>query len=417
MEKRTLFASLPLLLTTSNELANCRIRGITLETTGFHDAVWHGHRDRFLLCVKNAKQTEPDSLGQLPLHLASERGDLWMVHCLLTEAEKKNITQLVLGAKCAKGQTPLHRAAWAGSVAIVKLLKDEVNTGIYDNDGNSALHIAYEKGFDKVVDVLIDEHNCSAKNKNGETPLHYAARSGYLSTAKKLLERGADINAKDNCGWTPLHYASETGQHEAVKLLLRNGASINIKDNKPGWTPLHLAVISDRQGVIVELLNDRHAEVNTQDNSGWTPWQFAALKGHLVVMKLLLAKRPRENFTIIDGILWTPLHDASIKTQEGAIKLDTYGYTDIAPMNIDDWQLVSWAVKKGRTDVMRLLLDKGATVNPYSVVLAALRGHLALVQLLLQHGGNVLWENLSPLLLSLLATESENIRRRPYWSN
>ena len=78
------------------------------------------------------------------------------------------------------------------------------------------------------------------KAEYGRTPLHYAARSNNYREVKRLLDRGAKVNAKDQHGQTPLHYAAVANGTKSAELLLDRGAKVDIKNTFNG-TPLDLA--------------------------------------------------------------------------------------------------------------------------------------------------------------------------------
>jgi hypothetical protein len=66
------------------------------------------------------------------------------------------------------------------------------------------------------------------------------ARRGDLGEVRRLLDKGANVNARDVDGWTPLHWAAALGRLDIVKLLVERGADVNAK-NGDGKTPLDLA--------------------------------------------------------------------------------------------------------------------------------------------------------------------------------
>ena len=59
----------------------------------------------------------------------------------------------------------------------------------------------------------------------GETPLHSAAYSGSVGVAGLLLSGGARVDAADGVGETPLHRAAYSGSVRVAELLLARGAS------------------------------------------------------------------------------------------------------------------------------------------------------------------------------------------------
>src|SRR6266536_1817404 len=91
------------------------------------------------------------------------------------------------------------------------------------------------------------EVGIAAKNSRGNMPLHEAVQRGNETLLRRLLKKGADLNAKNVDEWTPLHMSAQGG-HEAVMrlpmratpLLLGKRANIAAKD-WTGRTPLHIA--------------------------------------------------------------------------------------------------------------------------------------------------------------------------------
>ena len=81
------------------------------------------------------------------------------------------------------------------------------------------LNIFLEKGAD-----------IEAKDTSQRTPLHAAASAGHLGIVKRLLAANASIEAEDMDHRKPLHHAALQGHTAIVQLLLEKGCSINEKD-------------------------------------------------------------------------------------------------------------------------------------------------------------------------------------------
>jgi hypothetical protein len=97
----------------------------------------------------------PDSEGRQPLWNAVNEGRTAVVELLLnTNKVDTNAGDIFIGT------TPLHRAAFSGHLAIVKLLL-------------------------KQADVEIEPH------KLRKTPIELAAANGHYAVVKELLEAGA----------------------------------------------------------------------------------------------------------------------------------------------------------------------------------------------------------------------------------
>ena len=61
-----------------------------------------------------------------------------------------------------------------------------------------------------------------------------AAASGEVSSLRRLVERGADVNAADYDRRSALHVACAEGHMEAVKFLVEKGANVNSEDRWGG---------------------------------------------------------------------------------------------------------------------------------------------------------------------------------------
>lgn len=104
--------------------------------------------------------------------------------------------------------------------------------------------------------------------------LHETVAKGDYTTALKMVEQGADLEAKDpGAGASVLHYAVMRGRMPVIDVLLSRGADVNSR-TRMGTTPLHTAALYARIEV-AELLIDAGADVNAQSASGVTPLAMA----------------------------------------------------------------------------------------------------------------------------------------------
>ena len=102
--------------------------------------------------------------------------------------------------------------------------------------------------------LLLKGADIHALDNIGQTPLHWAARANNLKIVKLLLSKGADISARDDDGRTPLYSATDRMNINIgiIKLLISRGADVNAKGND-GITPLKNAIKRVSRDDITEL--------------------------------------------------------------------------------------------------------------------------------------------------------------------
>jgi len=151
----------------------------------------------------------------------------------------------------------------AGKVA--ELLNRGFDPNTVSESGQVALYMAMLEDCPNVATVLLASPSLKvdATNAVGETALMMAALNGRLDWAKKLLDRGAQVQKP---GWSPVHYAASGPSTELLALLLDRGADINAQAPN-GSTPLMMAArfgtedsvkLLVQRGADKKLLNDRN---------------------------------------------------------------------------------------------------------------------------------------------------------------
>jgi ankyrin repeat protein len=237
----------------------------------------------------------------------------------------------------------------------------------------------------------------------GLTPLVFAAREGDIESAKLLIAAKADVNQTTEYGWTPLLVAVNNRNYQLAKLLLDNGANPNIS-NKGGWTPLYLA--TDNRNIeggdypvpkpdmdhleLIKLLLDKGADPNAKvkDNTltrtiftmqwfyenGATAFVRAAQSSDTALMKLLLeykadpkvATAQGDNaLTAAAGIGWVDgvTYERSAKENLEAVRMLLDLGLDPNSANQEGRTPLMGAALKGRTEVIQLLVDRGAKLD------------------------------------------------------
>ena len=200
-----------------------------------------------------------------------------------------------------------------------------------------------------------------------------------VEMAKTLIEAGADINGA-------LGAAASIDNVEIAALLLDRGAAIN---GTRGWSPLEEALYwgNDR---VAELLLERGASLHNL--------RIASALGRVDLI---------ESFFEGDGSLkpeagkidWPfgDLHKSNLNCKiKGELEAKVATWSDDAPNIINN--AFVYACMHGSIDAAKLLLQKGAAVDAippgfdYSgsgLHYAALNGHQAMVEFLIEQGANV----------------------------
>jgi ankyrin repeat protein len=294
-----------------------------------------------VLAASIAAQQAPQPAQFEAFYRAIHQDDLAALRLLVTEHGT--------GVKDSLGQTPLLLAAAYGSNAAIKLLVDGgADVKAASNSGLTALHVAWRD--EAAVRLLLERGaDVHARTQTASSPLLIAASaSGTASVAGLLLEKGADPNAADSRGVTPLIAAATVGNTELAKLLLKRGANANAF--APG-------------------IGQKTA----------TPLMGAAFNGDVELARLLLAqkvdinvKSPDRDGTVRNGPVifgdLTALHFATGVASADIVKmlLDVGAMVD--PRDARGATPLVWAIATDRPDVrvIRLLLDKGADPSAVS---------------------------------------------------
>ena len=205
------------------------------------------------------------------------------------------------------------------------------------------------------------------RDLNGLTALSWASSNGHLPVVCELLDRGAftlPSRKPDDVDVMPLHAAALAGHAHVVREPVARGADVNVR-SFDGWQPLMSASYNGRADVVMALL-DLGADVNARVDSGnMTSLMLAATKGNMAAVCALLAA---------PGI-------------------------DIDLENIYGRTALFFACERGHLDVVRALLNRGASARPSfggddfrsatPLSIAATLGHMDVVREFLARGTDI----------------------------
>ena len=153
------------------------------------------------------------------------------------------------------------------------------------------LAVAIQRGHVSTVDLLLD-HGASPNSRlSYQPPLTEAISYRQQAVARRLIERGADLELKTEGGYTALHEAVRANSSSLVTLLLAAGADVHANSSCQKDTPLTQAVECQYRDMVELLLVTGHADPDQRKgNTGKTPLSIACEQGCLAIVELLLAR-------------------------------------------------------------------------------------------------------------------------------
>jgi ankyrin repeat protein len=167
-----------------------------------------------------------NSSGDSALHFCRALEDINILNIFVSAGADVSL-------KNNQGSIPLHVASRSTSGSVVNSVKRLIELGSDINsvskDGNTPLwHAAYCQNTELIEYLLLAGAQVDISDNSGRTPLKASLhRKGGLTSARILIEYGADINTSDNRGLRPIHIATAQGDEELVRLLLAHGADIS----------------------------------------------------------------------------------------------------------------------------------------------------------------------------------------------
>ena len=262
--------------------------------------------------------------------------------------------------------TPLHYATICDLHAFVRMLvvENPHNVDSRGFDNLTPLHVASLRGYEHVARVLLEsDADVTAQNDDEETPLHVASREGYLQVVRALLEHGASTTAQDKAGSMPLHLALQPRDDEDPHVPNRDADTRAEDEDENRLAQLHRGLQMDFLSYLFsQVASGRHAR-NPLD-----PRMDTTVQGAILLHEAL-----RHRYT---GPLY--FHP---KREADAMDRDKSGWNDPASHN-------------GHIAIAQLLVEHGAdpTVRNKNgrcaLHLASLSEYVEVVQYLVEHSAD-----------------------------
>ena len=256
----------------------------------------------------DVNEKDATECGFTPLNLATQRGFLDVVKCLVEEGKADLHVKDSKGSSCLfiaalenhlslvkylserdcsliddpdeDGRTPLWQACAKGHLEVVDYLVIKgANVEKSRNDQITPLWIASQGGYLAIIKYLVGSSNANvnATDKFGRTPFLMAAGNNHVDVMEYLLQKGSNINETDEDNTSPLYTACERGYKETVEFLIRNGADPEIAFK--GYTPLMRVCVDGRED-LVKILHEQGQADLTKTIGNRTALDFAKAGNH-----------------------------------------------------------------------------------------------------------------------------------------
>ncbi|KAL7950549.1 ankyrin repeat-containing domain protein [Trichoderma barbatum] len=307
-------------------LHRAAIAGLLGATAGFYN----------MLCSPIPSRPQTDFEGRTPFHMAALCGSEGVLKFLINKVVSGDLQPAIdlgeiLDAKDSYLETALMVAVRMGNVVAAKiLLESGARADIQDDFGRTALHFAVSN-CPQLIRSLMDQNDLVAfiADRDGCTPLHVATKHASLEATSILLEALGQvdrlshaISAKDNTGKTALQYAAERGCEEISRCL----ASAKYKG---------------------------YAEMDDIERAA----ELAAMNGHLKTLRAIVDQECIRKFGS------QVLNAAACSNQLLVVYCLLQNGASPNEKLKDGHIILSNALAKGLTEVVRALLEYGSDIN------------------------------------------------------
>ncbi|XP_065333887.1 ankyrin-3-like isoform X2 [Cloeon dipterum] len=294
------------------------------------------------------------------------------------------------------GNTPLLTAAATGSLEVFKFFIEKgADLKATNSDEFDALFLAAKYGNLDVVKYLLNlgKFDVNRKTSKGHYPLLLASVNDNLKVIECLLEAGADINLRGVHGFTPCLAAALHANVETLKLLVERGADLHVVDNMLA-DPFQIACDSDDIDKIKYLVSIGKYDLKRRNVNEKTAWIKSSRHESLEVKKFLIELganiHDTDKFNLGGMVL-----AAQFSTPENCqFMLDIGLGFDV--LTKDGGNALHQTCVSGNLATAKFILGlKCLNVNATmksgktALMIAAGRGHLELVKLLLENGADI----------------------------
>ncbi|KAJ3118066.1 hypothetical protein HDU96_004070 [Phlyctochytrium bullatum] len=282
-------------------------------------------------------------------------------------------------------QTPLHHAAFIGSLEIVSLLVAHgAAVHVTDQFGYTPLYILAKEVPNpaRAIRKLLAGGAClGIPGPMGRTAFHLLCM--HAKDSREVAElfnlSGWDMNLEDSTGDTPLMALAKSDSDKPCigAALIAAGANVKVKERTMQRTPLHWAIEKGHFRLALVLLKNG-ADALSRDGTWKLPWQLHPLSWSIVVADVVVGVAefatlvetflqqypPCERPAALAWVLSQGKRPDSIQIVQYLLSmLYTMPRIQQLSMALRNFADIHEAILQRNDQVLKLLLDAGADVN------------------------------------------------------
>ena len=331
--------------------------------------------------------------GETPIQCAIEWGQTEALRLLISAGIKLN--------RASPKMPPLHYAASIGNIEAAKVLFDEgANLNEASMSGQDYFVDVAKKGQLAGIKFFLDRGaSASSRDISGTYIIVDAVSKNKFDLVKMLVEYGADINAKDICGQKLLVNVLHSKNPSMVDYFLEHGADPSTKD--VAGTPVLVEAVSKKDVALAKKLLEKGANPDCKDISGVKVLMRVLRDGFpardkLDLVRLLLENGASPRAKDVSGMT-TAVAQVMMDGSPAEIVDLLLQHGEDANGKLPDKEfLLIHAVRRGRMDLVEVLLRNGANPNVQSPVnkdtpllIGMMKMDKDLLSLLLRYGADV----------------------------
>jgi len=242
------------------------------------------------------------------------------------------------------------------------LLKSKADINKVDKDRHPALFRAVVFGHQEITELLLTQGaDMMFQDLNGKTSLHLAAACGHTQCCRAILDhcKGGQCdllaNMQDFQGCTPLHWACHNGSAQCVEFILEQKLAKMMEGNP--FSPVHCAVSQGSEQCLDLMLAYYGPNVVwLRDSHQYTPLHVAALSNTLECCHMLLGQRAPVDETDYRGR--TPLICAASRGHIRILELLMEHRADVRARDSQLNTALHHACRNKHSDCALALLDR-----------------------------------------------------------